>query len=302
MVPMYIFKHTTVTGVYIIMFINGIIFYSSLYYLPQFFQIALGYSPTRSGVFLLPSLIMQTLASWICGQIVTRTGHYRMIIHAGFATWALGTGLLSTITTHSPKSVLVVYMLISGLGSGQTMQTTTIAAQASVPRRDMSVVTTLRNFLRQLGGTLALAVGSTIINNSLRNTMIELSLPPSSIEAIIAAPTLLGSSERVSELGLSAETVQHILSGYNRGIRTVFLLNAGLAAFATVVSILMVKEENLSAGEGGGSQPAERQGAEMGDLQPQTPESNKGDVSRLHLNERGCSDDERVLHRIQPRC
>jgi hypothetical protein len=102
-----------------------------------------------------------------------------MIIHIGFATWSLGNGLLSTITIHSPKSVLVVYMLISGLGSGQTMQTTTVAAQASVPRRDMSVVTTLRNvrsrlwcargsngvgqFLRQLGGTLALAVASTIM-------------------------------------------------------------------------------------------------------------------------------------------
>jgi hypothetical protein len=113
--------------------------------------------------------------------------------------------------------------------------------------------------------------------------MIDLSLPPSSIEAIIAAPTLLGSSERISALGVSAETAERILYGYNQGIRTVFLLNAGLAAFATVVSILMVKEEDLSAGEDGDSRPVERQDVvEMRDLPAQASESSKGDVGRLH--------------------
>lgn len=36
-------------------------------------------------------------------------------------------------------------MLLAGVGAGQTLQTTTIAAQASVSRRDMSVVTAVRN-------------------------------------------------------------------------------------------------------------------------------------------------------------
>ena len=46
-------------------FFSGFIFNSSLYYLPQFFQVALGYSPIRSGVFLLPVLVSQTIASFI---------------------------------------------------------------------------------------------------------------------------------------------------------------------------------------------------------------------------------------------
>lgn len=77
----YIFKHVTVTGVYITMFIkyaafeynvdcvlmrdgSGMIFFSALYYLPQFFQVALAYSPIRSGTFLLPVLVSQTIASF----------------------------------------------------------------------------------------------------------------------------------------------------------------------------------------------------------------------------------------------
>lgn len=44
---------------------SGFVFYSSLFYLPQYFQVALSYSAVRSGVFLLPVLVSQTLASFI---------------------------------------------------------------------------------------------------------------------------------------------------------------------------------------------------------------------------------------------
>lgn len=47
------------------MYDSGMVFYSSLFYLPQFFQVALGYSPIRSGIFLFPVLVSQTLMSAI---------------------------------------------------------------------------------------------------------------------------------------------------------------------------------------------------------------------------------------------
>ena len=77
---------------------SGMVFYSSLFYLPQFFQVALGYSPIRSGIFLFPVLVSQTLMSALAvrivsssvyvvlivvslqGQIVSRTGRYRVCV------------------------------------------------------------------------------------------------------------------------------------------------------------------------------------------------------------------------------
>ncbi|KIK80219.1 hypothetical protein PAXRUDRAFT_244285 [Paxillus rubicundulus Ve08.2h10] len=193
-VPMYIFKHVTVTGVYIAMFVNGFIFFSSIYYLSQLFQVALGYSPIRSGVFLLPVLMGQSLASWIAGITMSRTGRYRTIIYAGFSVWTVGCGCLSTVTQSIPKALLVFYMLLAGIGAGQTLQPTTVAAQASVSRKDMSVVTAVRNFVRMFGGTLSLAIGSTLINNSLRTALSSLALTPSAIATIIDDPTILTSS------------------------------------------------------------------------------------------------------------
>ncbi|OCH93462.1 MFS general substrate transporter [Obba rivulosa] len=251
-VPMYIFKHVTVTGVYITMFINGVIFYSSLFYLPQFFQVALGYSPIRSGVFLLPVLVSQTLASFISGQIISRTGRYRNIIHSGFTIWAVGCGCLSTVTATTSHGLLVFFMLIAGVGAGQTLQTTTVAAQASVSRKDMSVVTAVRNFIRLLGGTFALAIDASIINNSLRHSMTSLGLPPSAVNAIVDDPTLLGArfsnttANPLVSLGVSPPAAAHVLHGYTSGFRVVFVLNAALAGAATVASILMIRQKNLT--------------------------------------------------------
>ncbi|KAH0834101.1 MFS general substrate transporter [Lanmaoa asiatica] len=249
-VPMYIFKHMTVTGVYIAMFINGFVFFSSLYYLPQFFQVALGYSPIQSGVFLLPVLVSQSFASWTTGLLVSKTGKYRTSIYVGFSAWAVGCGCLSTVAASTTKLLLVVYMLLSGTGAGQTLQTTTVAAQASVPRQDMSVVTAVRNFIRLLGGTLALAIGSTLINNSLRSDLSSFSLTSSAVTAIINDPAILGPStptSKLTPLGLTPSMAGSVLShGYTRGFKLVFILNACLAVIAAVASFFMIKHKELT--------------------------------------------------------
>ncbi|KAJ7449107.1 MFS general substrate transporter [Mycena galericulata] len=246
-VPMYIFKHSTVSGVFIAMFINGFVFFSTLYYLPQFFQVVLGYDPLHAGVFLVPLLVTQIIASWGAGMLVSRTGHYRTIIHLGFGVWSIACGCISTIQPGTSKAVLVVYMLLAGIGAGQTMQTTTVAAQASVARRDMSVVTAMRNFLRLLGGTLSLAVASTLLNNKLRTAMQALAIPASDIAKVIDDPTLL---HNPASIGLSEAIGTDILNrGYTKGFSSLFIMNASLTAFATLVSVVMIKHKELVRGD-----------------------------------------------------
>ncbi|KAK7036119.1 MFS drug transporter [Favolaschia claudopus] len=243
-VPMYIFKHSTVTGVFISMFVNGFVFFSTLYYLPQFFQVALGYDPLHAGLFLIPVLVLQIVASWISGILVSRTGRYRTIINVGFSVWSIACGCISTVRPGTPKAVLVIFMVLAGVGAGQTMQTTTVAVQASVSRRDMSVVTAMRNFIRLLGGTLSLAVASTLINNKLRTSMTSLGIQSSRITQIIDDPALLHTPALA---GISQENAQIILyNGYTKGFSALFIMNASLTVFATLISVLMIKHKELS--------------------------------------------------------
>ncbi|KIJ39864.1 hypothetical protein M422DRAFT_230422 [Sphaerobolus stellatus SS14] len=240
-VPMRIFRHATVCGVCITIFINGFIFWTSLFYLPQFFQTVVGYSPIRSGIFILPILIGQTVTSFLVGVLISKTGRYRAIVYSGFGLWAIGCGCLSTLNVKSSKAVQVVFMLLSGIGAGQTLQTTTVAVQASVARKDMSVVTAVRNFLRYVGGALSLAVASSIINNGLISRARSIGLPQSLLQEITADPTLLSKTQ----FNVTIKVRQQLLEGYNHGFRTLFILNASLAAFATTIAFVMIKHKEL---------------------------------------------------------
>ncbi|KAH8826375.1 MFS general substrate transporter [Flagelloscypha sp. PMI_526] len=237
-IPMHIFMHGTVVGVFIAMFINGFITYSSVYYLPEFFQIRLKMDPTHAGIFLIPLLICQLAAGWIAGLVITKTGHYRMIVWSGFAMWAIGCGLLSMAKEATPKSLIAVYMVLSGLGAGQTQQTTTVAAQASVERQEMSVVTAFRNFCRNLGGALGLAIGGTIINTSLQNTLSSITTDSAILESVINDPSQIS-------LLLPPDAQVKTLAAFDGGFRLVFIINASLAAFGFIISMLLIQQKNL---------------------------------------------------------
>ncbi|KAJ7830340.1 MFS general substrate transporter [Mycena olivaceomarginata] len=285
-IPMYIFKHSTVTGVFIAMFINGFVFFSTLYYLPQFFQVALGYDSLHAGLFLVPFLVTQSIVSWLAGMLVSRTGRYRTIVHAGFAIWAIACGCISTIRPGSPKAVLAVYMILAGSGSGQTMQTTTIAVQASVSRRDMSVVTAMRNFIRLLGGTLSLAVASTLVNNKLRTAMTALNFSSADISKIIANPKLLHSP---ASIGISQATATDVLyHGYTKGFSALFIMNACMTVCATLVSVLLIKHKELGRGD---AEEAQRQQAVA---QEKTGAATATDVAAVAPHDAEANDGTRV--------
>ncbi|KAJ3553085.1 hypothetical protein NP233_g12729 [Leucocoprinus birnbaumii] len=249
--PMYVFKYSTINGVYIVGMMSGMIRATIMYYLPQYFQVALGYTPIRAGVLLIPFLVFNTFMNQVAGQIMSRTGRFRMLVLTGFGIWSISCGLLSTITPHTPYALLVVYMLLSGVGSGQTLQTTTVAAQATVPRKDMAVVTAFRNFVRMLGEALGLAIGSALINNTLRRSMQDLSIPEQAAKEIIDKPILLSYP---SSSNLSPDLfIQILYDGYLRGFKNVFLVNASLSATAFVISFMLIHETDLDREDDSGT-------------------------------------------------
>ena len=87
--PPYLFKNITATGVFITTFINGAITLVQIYYLPTYFQIVRGKTAIISGVLLLPLVIVQVVNIIVSGLITSKTGKYRMLIWSGFAIWSV---------------------------------------------------------------------------------------------------------------------------------------------------------------------------------------------------------------------
>ncbi|SJL18963.1 uncharacterized protein ARMOST_22566 [Armillaria ostoyae] len=208
-------------------------------------------------MFLIPLLIGQLAASFVSGIMISHRGKYKSMIHMGFAIWAIGCGCISTISHKSNQGAMVMFMLLSGIGAGQTLQPTTIAAQASISCKDMSVVTVFQNASAfSLLTIMIIFIQCVPYNNALCKAMNDISVSESLISTIIDDPSYL--AKPTSETGLSATTVSYILSqGYTKGFKDVFYLNASLMAFATLIKKDTEKDSmNMPGADGDGIEMA----------------------------------------------
>jgi EmrB/QacA subfamily drug resistance transporter len=100
----------------------GFALFGALTFLPLFQQVVRGDSPTESGLQLLPVMGGLLATSIVSGQVITRTGRYRMFPIAGTAVGVVGLGLLSTLDRDTSPVLAALYMLVLGAGLGMVMQ------------------------------------------------------------------------------------------------------------------------------------------------------------------------------------
>ncbi|OJD15162.1 hypothetical protein AJ78_04557 [Emergomyces pasteurianus Ep9510] len=242
LVPMRIFKARLVNGACLTMFVNGWNFLVQLYYIPTFYQLVYGYSAAKAASLLLPITLVQTFGSTFSGLLVHWTGRYRECILLGWAIWAVGLGLFSTLDQSSGLAKQIGYGVMTGIGVGNTLQPALIAIQAGVERREMAVVTSFRNFVRNLGGTLGLAASGTIIYNIISSSISTLNLHRKEARELLRSPHTFLSTLAESE----AIRVRSVLvPAYQKGFRIIFLFGAGLAALAFFLAVILMPQVGL---------------------------------------------------------
>jgi hypothetical protein len=219
-------------------------YYSSLTGVPQpsFFQVVSNYTPISAGLTLIPITVTTALMSAAAGFTVSVLGRYRELIILGWACWSVGLGLLSLLKADSSIGELIGFGVLTGIGVGNTLAISLIALQSSVRKEDMAATTAMRNVARQLGGTLALSIAGTVINNSLSKRASSLGLSGDALQTILDTPTLLQSA---SSTLLTADQKLSLIDAYRSGFQTMCYLLAGLTAFTCLVTFFMVDQVEL---------------------------------------------------------
>ncbi|KAM5356481.1 hypothetical protein ACJ41O_003127 [Fusarium nematophilum] len=243
LIPLHIFKSKIVNGACLTMAINGWNFVMQVYYVPSFYQLVYGYSATKAGAMLLPITLLQTASSTLSGLVVHWVGRYRECILFGWLCWAVGLGLMSTLDESTGVGKQIGYSILIGVGVGNTLQPALIATQAGVERRDMAVVTSFRNFVRNLGSTLGLAVCGTVINNILAGSLSSLDLDRQDSKTLLGNPETFLSTVSSDE----ADRIRSVLMpAYRKGFRVIFLIGAALSALAFILAFLLMPQVELS--------------------------------------------------------
>lgn len=174
-IPLYIFKNGIFRVSVTMLFLIGIAMFGAIIYLPLFAQIVQGASATNSGIILLPLVFAMAITSIASGQIVSRTGKYKiMAIFGAFLT----TGSLfwlSTLTAESTHAQTVIRMIPLGVGMGIIMPLFNLVVQNAFPQKMLGVVSSSAQLFRGIGSVVGVAVMGTYLNHMLNQKLDALS-------------------------------------------------------------------------------------------------------------------------------
>ncbi|MDB5251130.1 MAG: major facilitator family transporter [Flaviaesturariibacter sp.] len=123
------------------LFITAMGMFGAILYVPIFSQGVIGGSATHSGLVLTPMMFALILASALSGQIISRTGKYKVLALTGTALAAIGMFLFTGLRADTSNTALVVRMIVLGLGLGMTMPIFTLAVQSAFGREQLGQVT-----------------------------------------------------------------------------------------------------------------------------------------------------------------
>ncbi|MFF7973484.1 DHA2 family efflux MFS transporter permease subunit [Streptomyces sp. NPDC007905] len=239
--PLALFRIRTFTLSAVISFIVGFAMFGAMTYLPTFLQVVHGVSPTMSGVHMLPMVIGLLLSSTTSGQIVSRTGRWKVFPLAGTAVTAIGLLLLHRLDENSPTAVMSVYFFVFGLGLGLVMQVLVLIVQNAVSYADLGVATSGATFFRSIGASFGVAIFGTVfasrLGDKLADALRGVRLPPGA-----TADTLKADPRGIAALPPSVRPAA--LHAFASAITDVFLYAAPVALLGFVLAWFL-KEDRL---------------------------------------------------------
>ena len=169
--PLGLFKNQVFVSAGIVALFLGFAMFGTITFLPLYFQVVRGASPTGSGLDLLPLMAGMLITSIVGGQIVSRTGRYRVFPIIGTAVITVGLFLLSGLSPETSTLQAAGFMFVTGFGIGLVMQVLVVAVQNAVGYEDLGVATSGNTLFRNIGSSVGTAVVGTIFATELASRL-----------------------------------------------------------------------------------------------------------------------------------
>jgi DHA2 family multidrug resistance protein len=148
--------------------IGGIMFamlMSLTFLLPLFMQEVLGFTATQSGLALMPRTLIMMVFTPFVGKIYNKVSP-RLVVAFGVVLFVIGAYQMSHYTLDTSQGGVVMALLIQGAGFSCLFVPLTTVALTSIPRHKMTDATGLNSLVRQIGGSVGLAVFATILSRA----------------------------------------------------------------------------------------------------------------------------------------
>ncbi|MGE3277643.1 MAG: MDR family MFS transporter [Vicinamibacterales bacterium] len=250
LIPLTLFRIPTIALASIAVFLLGMGMFGMFIYLPLYLQAVLGMSAAASGSLFTPLIFSMIGSSIVVGQLISRSGRYKIFAVGGAAVSALGMFLLTRLGNDASALDIVQPLVILGLGFGAMQPIYALAVQNAAPPAEMGVATASSQFFRSIGSTLGVALFGTLLLG-MYHAGLNAAIPPGTPESLTALfdnPIQLVESQAVVSAQLAKTPGGQALLGtlmaavrgsLAQGMHVIFLGAAAVMALAFVLNLLL---------------------------------------------------------------
>lgn len=290
--PIYFFKNRNFVKIMAIGLLFGASFIGTILYLTQFNQQVFGASPSQSGLMLLPMVGGLVLSSVSGGQLIAKTGKYKIFMQIGSALATVSILFLLALKPESSYMYEAIVMFFLGTGLGIVLPVINLAVQNEFSQSDLGAATSSSQLFRNLGSTIGVAVFGSILTAGIiaglgntsqipyvhtisqnptaskigslsdPNTLLSLNIPDvkskinSQANATFAKLPLPVRTNVAQQFKTQQDNFASIVThAFSDGMHNIFMVAAGLMA-VTAGLVFFIKETPLRTGK-----PSETPGA-----------------------------------------
>lgn len=227
-IPLSLFRLNVFNVTSAISLVSGAAMFGSITFMPLFLQIAMGSTPTVSGLQLIPMTAGILITSNLAGRYMRMTARYRILPMLGMGSLLAGMLLLSWTRADTPYAVVGFGLFLVGAGMGNVFPVVTTAVQNAVPRQQLGTATASGLMFRQVGGALGVALFGALFAARMAATLDAL---PGDVAHMEIGPRMMAS--------LPPALHQTMADAVSEAISPIFVIAAALAAVGFGLSFLL---------------------------------------------------------------
>ncbi len=170
MLDLSLFRNRTFSGANTAMLLIALAMFGVFFFVSLYMQQILGYSPVKAGLVFVPMTVLIILVAPQAGRFSDNVGA-RWIVGAGLTLVSVSLLLFSRLGVAATFTDILPGLLFGGVGMAMSMAPTTAAAMASVPVDKAGVGSAVLNSMRQVGGSIGIAVMGAIVAHVLSSSL-----------------------------------------------------------------------------------------------------------------------------------
>ena len=213
--------------------------YGSITFMPLFLQGVLGQSAQDSGLVLAPMMIPFVLGAMVGGQVMARTGRYKVQGILGLGLGTLGMFLFSRLSPSSSYGEVIRDMAVMGVGIGLAMPIFSTTVQSAFPHQLLGTANSARQFFSNLGGVIGVPVLTSVMVTRFHSELAG--RLPAQVRPVLAKASL---NPQALITAQSQAALQQQLAGFGPAGHQIFL--ATLAAIRASLSSGIVASFTIS--------------------------------------------------------